>query len=320
MSHRTSEPAEQVALVELTLDDADALHLLGPAAGQAVVPADRAWGRARFYAAAALAEALLTPGAWLRTVRSGCTPVGLIWLQPAPGGEPWTICRLLVGAEYQGRGLGTAAVRQAVDHAVKQGARSISLACLSAPAGPEDFFRKLGFVPCGTMRGAELVLELHCPDRDPRALSLQPVTPENAGYLCALEGTEHVAPAPVTIVDAQFEPGALLRAIYLGREPVGLLLLAQDPAGDEFFLWRLMVAPRYRGRGYGTWALGQLAIHVRDTMGGSSLLTSSDTGPGSPESFYDRLGFRPTGDKIGDEVVLRLDLSGRPEETWGLDP
>jgi len=41
-----------------------------------------------------------------------------------------------------------------------------------------------------------------------------------------------------------------------------------------------------------------------------ALYTSAGQGEGSPQPFYERYGFVPTGQIVEDEVVLRLDLRG----------
>ena len=44
-------------------------------------------------------------------------------------------------------------------------------------------------------------------------------------------------------------------------------------------------------------------------MGIPLLYTSCGQGEGSPEGFYRKLGFTPTGDHYGDEIELVLDVA-----------
>ena len=53
--------------------------------------------------------------------------------------------------------------------------------------------------------------------------------------------------------------------------------------------------------------LDLLVAQLRE-WGHPTLLTSWGEGPGSPEAFYFRHGFVPTGDIDDDEVVGRLQL------------
>ena len=65
-------------------------------------------------------------------------------------------------------------------------------------------------------------------------------------------------------VRIEFEPykphdPVWIRAIYAGEEPVGFLMTSEAPDRGEYFLWRLMIAGPYQGKGYGRQAI-QLLI------------------------------------------------------------
>jgi len=104
---------------------------------------------------------------------------------------------------------------------------------------------------------------------------------------------------------------AWMRAIYVGDRPVGFVMLdlEEDPEDDDPgpFLWRFMIAGPEQGKGYGRAALQQV-IDWAKGRGARHLATSCGQGDGSPEGFYRRLGFEPTGEWIDDEKVLRLGL------------
>jgi diamine N-acetyltransferase len=105
-----------------------------------------------------------------------------------------------------------------------------------------------------------------------------------------------------------------LRAIYAGDEPVGFLMVHQDddPAASfQHFLWRFLIDARHQGRGYGRAALDLLTAYVRSRPGGDRLGTSAVPGDGSPIGFYQRYGFRPTGEVHDGEHVLELRLDER---------
>jgi diamine N-acetyltransferase len=52
-----------------------------------------------------------------------------------------------------------------------------------------------------------------------------------------------------------------------------------------------------------------VVTYVRDRPDADVLWTSCGQGEGSPQPFYERYGFVPTGEVVDEEVVLRLDLS-----------
>jgi diamine N-acetyltransferase len=145
-------------------------------------------------------------------------------------------------------------------------------------------------------------------------VSLREITRETVGAIIRLSDTlppeqqKMVAPNAVSIAQAHFEEHAWFRAIYAGDEPVGFIMLYADPGEPEYFLWRLMVAHPHQGKGYGRAALLQLIEHVRTLPGATELLTSYVPMPGGPGPFYEGLGFTPTGDLLGEEVVIRLPL------------
>lgn len=149
------------------------------------------------------------------------------------------------------------------------------------------------------------------PTRD-SAVTLREITAETVRTICELETTEaqraFVAPNAVSIAQAHFAPEAWFRAIYAGDTPVGFAMLSDKPDIAEYVLWRFMIDRRWQHLGFGRRALELLIAHVRTRPGAKAFLTSVVPGEGTPQPFYERLGFAPTGDMEDGEVVLRLDL------------
>ncbi len=146
-------------------------------------------------------------------------------------------------------------------------------------------------------------------------VSLREITRETVRAICRLQvgpGQDHfVAPNAVSIAQAHFEPKAWFRAICAGEEPVGFVMLYEDPEKPEYFLWRLMIAAEQQGEGYGRRALELLVDRVRNLPGATELLTSYVPAEGGPEGFYKGFGFVDTGEVENGEAVCRLPL-GRP--------
>jgi diamine N-acetyltransferase len=103
-----------------------------------------------------------------------------------------------------------------------------------------------------------------------------------------------------------------------GDRVVGFVMIsdnvpAETLAADRgllgpYFLWRLLIDRRHQRTGYGTAALDAVVAYLRGRPGADALFTSAGQGEGSPQPFYERYGFVPTGDVLEGEVVLRLDL------------
>jgi diamine N-acetyltransferase len=155
-------------------------------------------------------------------------------------------------------------------------------------------------------------LETHRLTRD-LPVNLREVTRETARQIMRLQVTpeqeKFVAPNAISIAQAYFDrEHAWFRAIYAGETPVGFLMLYDDPQKAEYFLWRFMIDARFQGLGYGWRAMELLVEHVRSRPGAKTLGVSCVPEAGGPCPFYERLGFRYTGEEDEGELVMRLDL------------
>ncbi|MFN2194738.1 MAG: GNAT family N-acetyltransferase [Anaerolineales bacterium] len=144
-------------------------------------------------------------------------------------------------------------------------------------------------------------------------VSLREVTAETVRTILRLKVTpeqeQFVASNAVSIAQAYFQrEQAWFRAIYAGETPVGFLMLYDDPAEQEYFLWRFMIDAQYQGLGFGKQALDLLVAHVRTRPGATHLGTSCVPKPGGPGPFYERCGFTYTGEEDEGELVMRLAL------------
>ena len=119
------------------------------------------------------------------------------------------------------------------------------------------------------------------------------------------------------VVDARARPR--FWTINAGDEVVGFVMisdgisaaqLADDPTLiGPYYLWRLLIDRRHQRRGYGGATLDAVVAYLRGRPGADVLWTSCGQGPGTPQPFYEAYGFRPTGQMLDDEAILRLDLT-----------
>jgi GNAT superfamily N-acetyltransferase len=98
------------------------------------------------------------------------------------------------------------------------------------------------------------------------------------------------------------------RGVYDAGEPVGFVMIAWDVDPAEgligpWFLWKLAIDRDHQRRGYGQ-AVVEALIEIVRANGGTELYTSYGEGPGGPKDFYAKLGFVPTGEQHGDEVLV----------------
>lgn len=149
--------------------------------------------------------------------------------------------------------------------------------------------------------------------RDGGEVELREVSGETVREICALQVAPDqrgfVAPNAVSFAEAHYEPKAWYRAIYADGRPVGFVMLSIDTETPEYYLWRFMIDGGFQGRGFGRAALTLIVEYVRSLPNARELLVSWVRGEGSPEPFYLGLGFVPTGEVDGGEVVARLELA-----------
>ena len=154
---------------------------------------------------------------------------------------------------------------------------------------------------------------------DAHLVSLREITAETVRAVVRLSVAESqkgfVAPNAVSLAQALFSPEAWYRAIYLGDEMVGFVMLYDEslriapPPDPAIGVWRFMIDAGFQGRGIGTAALSKVIQHVREKGLFKTLELSYVPGPGSPEPFYLGLGFRHTGRLDGAEVVLEMQFA-----------
>lgn len=155
------------------------------------------------------------------------------------------------------------------------------------------------------------------PQGPPEQVRLVELTHENAGTYQQLRThrtqEQFVATMEQSYAHALFpEPEGehpvlpVLRGIEADGEPVGFLMWADaiNEGTPDPYLWRYLIDRRHQGRGIGSRAL-ELWIEGLRADGHTTVETSWVPGHGSPEQFYRKAGFVPTGEMDGDEVVAQ---------------
>ena len=141
-------------------------------------------------------------------------------------------------------------------------------------------------------------------------VSLDDVTADNVRSICRLRlapaQRRFVAPNAVSLAEALFEPKAWYRAITADDVIVGFVMLYLDEAAANYYLWRLMIGEGYQARGFGRAAVGLVIEHVRRLPNATDLTVGYVPGAEGPEAFYASLGFQPTGEIDGIDIVARL--------------
>jgi RimJ/RimL family protein N-acetyltransferase len=281
-----------------------------------------------------------SPGTWMQIAVADADDelVGDLAVGLDPGGE-LALIGYTLAPEHQGKGYATEAAGALVD-ALFERSEVHRVAATLDPANVASarVLERLGFryegrnVSSAFVRGEWLDDDRYAILGDERrawvARDLRPpfevrlveITHESAHHVAELR-VHHsqerlVASVAASFADALFPGtddagGAVVpwyRAVEADGELAGFVMVAEATAtSPEPHLWRLLVDRRHQGRGIGRRIVEQVVDRFR-TAGHTGLLVSWVPGPGSPERFYRRLGFEPTGDVDDGEIVARLPL------------
>ena len=143
-------------------------------------------------------------------------------------------------------------------------------------------------------------------------LRLQPVTWENFSAVIALtvapEQAEFVAPNVKSIAEAYLEPTWTPLAIYAGDDLVGFTLFGRDDETGRWWLMRYMIDAKHQGKGYGTAALRMVIDLMVERHGCDEIFLDYSPGNDVAARLYARIGFVPTGEMQGGEIIARLSL------------
>ena len=144
-----------------------------------------------------------------------------------------------------------------------------------------------------------------------RVVTLREITRQTVREVCRLSDAllEHqkrmVAPNAVSIAQAHFDPKAWFRAIYADEQPVGFVMIYDDPGNADYYLWRFMISGPHQGHGYGRRALELVLDYIRSRPNAAEVKLGYVPIDGNPGPFYRKLGFVPTGEISDGEVVMR---------------
>jgi len=147
-------------------------------------------------------------------------------------------------------------------------------------------------------------------------LRLMEVTPDNVDAACRIEvkpeQQKFVAPVIKSLAEAYANYGTAWPRLILDNDHVvGFVMGNFDPQNEiaafRAGIWRLNIAADAQGRGYGRFAVESVAAEAR-RRGQRRITVLWIQGDGGPEGFYQRLGFTPTGEVMGGEIVGELTL------------
>jgi diamine N-acetyltransferase len=144
-------------------------------------------------------------------------------------------------------------------------------------------------------------------------ITFRPVTRENFSAVIELtvapEQAEFVSPNLYSLAEAYLDPTWTPLAIHAGDQLVGFAMFGRDDETGRWWIMRYMIDARYQARGYGTAALPGLIDLIVERHGCSELFLGYEPSNEVARRLYARMGFAPTGEMTGGEIVARLDLA-----------
>jgi histidine triad (HIT) family protein len=154
------------------------------------------------------------------------------------------------------------------------------------------------------------------PDETPptrgSVVSLRPLTQDSLRSFLKLEVAEHqkayVATNPISVAQAAFAAHPWQRGIVADETPVGYVLVDLDEDEGAPCIWRFMIDQRYQGLGFGSQAIRLIVDEIRRMRAPERVVLGTVPGEHTPKPFYERLGFRDTGERDEGELILGLDV------------
>lgn len=114
-----------------------------------------------------------------------------------------------------------------------------------------------------------------------------------------------------SLAEANFTDLAWFRAIYADETPVGFVMTEENIKEGKYWIWRYMIDARYQRFGFGKKALFKVINHIQAYPNATDLLIGVVQEEGGPQEFYQKFGFKLTGEYEYGEAIMKLDLSSK---------
>lgn len=121
------------------------------------------------------------------------------------------------------------------------------------------------------------------------------------------EEVDFVAPNSISIAEAYVEDGLQPRAVKVDSDVVGFIMYGRWEGEGSFWITRLMIDKKFRGKGYAKEAV-MVAVESLFAMEGCSKVSISfEPENETARKLYSSLGFLDTGSLIEGEVLFELE-------------
>jgi diamine N-acetyltransferase len=142
------------------------------------------------------------------------------------------------------------------------------------------------------------------------AITLRPITHANWRACLQLSTTEaqrrFVASVGYSRAQAYVASWWTPLAIDADELPVGFVMYRQLPGTDIAWIQRILIEARYQHTGYGQMAMEAVISRIRHQASRRAIRLSYHPDNTVAAHLYERLGFRPTGERPDGEIGVRL--------------
>jgi diamine N-acetyltransferase len=129
---------------------------------------------------------------------------------------------------------------------------------------------------------------------------------------CALKVSEgqrnFVAPNAYSLAQAAYEPDTYPMGILADGALAGFVMYDFDSDANLWNMCRLMVDEKHQKKGIGEKAIRLLLDYVTARHGHVEFHTSAEPENGVAIALYEKLGFEKTGEMVGGEVDMKIQL------------
>lgn len=139
-------------------------------------------------------------------------------------------------------------------------------------------------------------------------IEFRPVIGENIGKVIRLsvaeEQKKYIMDNVTTIAYCYVFPTKIPKAVFIKDELVGLVCTELDPDTNRHEILVYMIDEKFQGRGYGKATLTALVDQMHQEQPDHDIYLNYVPGNGRAEKVYRDLGFEPTGELEGEEIVM----------------
>jgi diamine N-acetyltransferase len=97
-------------------------------------------------------------------------------------------------------------------------------------------------------------------------------------------------------------------AIYKDNTVIGYVMVIYDYDEETYNIWHMMIDEKYQGKGYGTEVMKLCIDYIKSKPFGKSnvIILTCNMNNSHAIHIYEKLGFKDTGERDDDEIVMKL--------------